>query len=303
LFSRFIQVYVHIAKNPENRHNIFTDRYIQLQKFTLSFCSTAHCFMRGVDADQGRGLDSFDRFVDGAAGCHPQRPANSCSGPVRRHLAIVDPNRLRRDCLKLALGLQARRWRVTDVPAATDLTRLIGQGDHFAVILLGGPTCSRMSLTELDLLLAAAPGTPILVAADCDDRSRALAILRAGARGFLPTNLSLKVLLAALERVRAGGTYVPLVLAEPAAAGTWHEVPITPWCELTRRQREVLALISEGLSNKMIGAALAMTESTVKAHVKQIIKRLHVANRTQAALLAARTGAALSAPSRAIVTA
>jgi DNA-binding NarL/FixJ family response regulator len=54
----------------------------------------------------------------------------------------------------------------------------------------------------------------------------------------------------------------------------------------------VLALISEGKSNKLIADALNMSESTVKAHVKQIIKRLNVANRTQAALLATRTSAA-----------
>ena len=62
----------------------------------------------------------------------------------------------------------------------------------------------------------------------------------------------------------------------------------TPWRELTRRQRDVLALISEGKSNKLIADALNMSESTVKAHVKQIIRRLNVANRTQAALLATR---------------
>ena len=60
---------------------------------------------------------------------------------------------------------------------------------------------------------------------------------------------------------------------------------------MTRRQRDVLALISEGKSNKLIADALNMSESTVKAHVKQIIRRLKVANRTQAALLAtARAG-------------
>jgi DNA-binding NarL/FixJ family response regulator len=59
-----------------------------------------------------------------------------------------------------------------------------------------------------------------------------------------------------------------------------------PWSELTRRQRDVLGLIAQGKSNKLIADALSMSESTVKAHVKQIIKRLHVANRTQAALLA-----------------
>jgi DNA-binding NarL/FixJ family response regulator len=62
----------------------------------------------------------------------------------------------------------------------------------------------------------------------------------------------------------------------------------TPWRQLTRRQRDVLALISEGRSNKLIADALTMSESTVKAHVKQIIRRLNVANRTQAALLATR---------------
>jgi DNA-binding NarL/FixJ family response regulator len=156
-------------------------------------------------------------------------------------------------------------------------------------------------MTELDLLLAVVPGTPILVAADCDDRDRALAMLRAGARGFLPTHLGLKVLLAALERVRCGGSYVPMSLTEPADdAG--QDVSAAPFSELTRRQREVLALIAAGLSNKRIAAALPATESTVKAHVKQIIRRLNVDNRTQAALLAARAGGA-AVPSRAIVTA
>jgi DNA-binding NarL/FixJ family response regulator len=222
-------------------------------------------------------LDSFDSFIDDAA-------VGYRADPSSRHLAIIDSSRLRRECLKLALELHGRRWRVTDVQAAAELARLIERGARFAVILLGGSTCRQISLTDLDLLLAVAPGTPILIAADCDDRTRALALIGAGARGFLPTNLSLKVLLAALERVRAGVTYVPLLLTEPETGGA----PPSPWCELTRRQSEVLALISEGLSNRAIGAVLTMTESTVKAHVKQIIRRLNVANRTQAALLAAR---------------
>src|SRR4029077_4041147 len=91
------------------------------------------------------------------------------------------------------------------------------------------------------------------------------------------------------------GVYVPSSLIEPTqgraapegAARTISE----PWSELTRRQRDVLGLISQGKSNKLIADALVMSESTVKAHVKQIIKRLRVASRTQAALVA--TGAGL----------
>jgi two-component system, NarL family, nitrate/nitrite response regulator NarL len=248
-------------------------------------------------------VDSFDRFVDGAAATRRHGAPRRYADLVRRHLAIVDPSRLRRDCLKLALGVQARRWRVTDVAAAADFVRLVEQGEGFAVILLGGPTASRISLGDLGLLLAAAPATPVLVAAECDDRERARAILRAGARGFLPTNLSLKVLVAALDRIRAGDTYVPLILTEPVSVGVTPVRRAAPWCELTRRQREVLALVSQGLSNKLIAAALATSESTVKAHMKNIIRRLHVANRTQAALLAVAGGAAPPLPRRAIVTA
>ena len=205
-------------------------------------------------------------------------------GPIRRHLAIVDQSRLRSDCLKLALGMQPRRWRVADVATVSELMQQVRQGEEFDVILLGGSTCSQIDLVDLSSLAAAVPHTPILVAADCDDPERAHRILRAGARGFLPASHSLKILIGALERVRTGGTYVPLTLTEAA--------PIAeraPWRALTRRQYDVLALIAEGKANKLIADALNMSESTVKAHVKQIIRRLNVANRTQAALLATRT--------------
>jgi DNA-binding NarL/FixJ family response regulator len=207
-------------------------------------------------------------------------------GPVRRHLAIVDQSRLRSDCLKLALTMQPRRWRVTDVASVSELIQLVLLGEEFDVILLGGSTCSQIDLGDISSLAAVVPQTPILVAADCDDPERAHVILRAGARGFLPASYSLKVLIGALERVRTGGTYVPLTLTEAAPTAQRE-----PWCALTRRQCDVLALIAQGKANKLIADALNMSESTVKAHVKQIIRRLNVANRTQAALLATRTSA------------
>jgi len=225
----------------------------------------------------------LDHYVETAASLSHNVVAGF-PGPIRRHLAIVDQSRLRSDCLKLALGMQPRRWRVADAATVSELVQRVLQGEEFDVILLGGSTCSQIDLVDISSLAAAVPLTPILVAADCDDPERAHLILRAGARGFLPVSHSLKVLIGALERVRTGGTYVPLTLTEA--------VPMAqraPWRALTRRQCDVLALIAEGKANKLIAAALDMSESTVKAHVKQIIRRLSVANRTQAALLATRT--------------
>jgi DNA-binding NarL/FixJ family response regulator len=224
----------------------------------------------------------LDHYVETAASLSHGVTAGF-PGPVRRRLAIVDPSRLRSDCLKLALGMQPRRWRVVDVAAVSELIQQVLLGEEFDVILLGGSTCSQIDLGDISSLAAAVPQTPILVAADCDDPERAHGILRAGARGFLPASYSLKVLIGALERVRTGGTYVPLTLTEATPTAER-----APWRELTRRQCDVLELIAEGKANKLIADALNMSESTVKAHVKQIIRRLNVANRTQAALLATR---------------
>jgi DNA-binding NarL/FixJ family response regulator len=226
----------------------------------------------------------LDHYVESAARLSHSVVAGF-PGPVRRHLAIVDQSRLRSDCLKLALSMQPRRWRVADIATVSELIQQVLHGEEFDVILLGGSTCSQIDIADISSL-AAAVQTPILVAADCDDPERAHMILRAGARGFLPASHSLKVLIGALERVRTGGTYVPLSLTEAVPAAER-----APWRALTPRQRDVLALIAEGKANKLIADALNMSESTVKAHVKQIIRRLKVANRTQAALLATRTGA------------
>src|SRR4051794_16187493 len=210
-------------------------------------------------------------------------------------LALIDPSRLRRECLKLALGQHNQSWRVVDMATAQEAVRLAEAGQNFDLLLLGAATSEHVDLEEIETLRSVLPDAPVVVVAESENPHRARMILKAGTRGFLPTSLSLKVLMGALALFMAGGVYAPSSLtgpaqpgmsAEPAGRGGGRE----PWSELTRRQRDVLGLISQGKSNKLIADALSMSESTVKAHVKQIIKRLHVANRTQAALLATGTG-------------
>jgi DNA-binding NarL/FixJ family response regulator len=214
-------------------------------------------------------------------------------------IAVIDHSRLRRECLKLALIQHNARWRIVDLASSTDALDLEAGGQHFDLVLIGAATSEHVDLDQINALHRTMPDTPIVVAAESESPHRARLILNAGTRGFLPASLSLKVLMGALDLVLAGGTYVPTALIEPTQqrnAGTpAPRPPSEPWSDLTRRQRDVLSLISQGKSNKLIADALVMSESTVKAHVKQIIKRLRVANRTQAALIA--TGAALEPPS------
>jgi DNA-binding NarL/FixJ family response regulator len=213
-------------------------------------------------------------------------------------LAIVDPSRLRRECLRLALAQHSPTCNVTEAGSAEELIHLGGSGSHFDLVLMGAATAEHIDLRQIEALRRSMPETPLVVVAETDSPQRARQILSTGARGFLPASLSLRVLMGALDLVLAGGVYVPSSLIESGSQrqGTWQGggQAAEPWSELTRRQRDVLALISQGKSNKLIADALTMSESTVKAHVKQIIKRLNVANRTQAALVA--TGRAFFAP-------
>jgi DNA-binding NarL/FixJ family response regulator len=231
----------------------------------------------------------MDRSNEGIEVRSTQRPdmRRSAQDSV---VALVDQSRLRRECLKLALTEHEPTWRVLELASAEDVLRLVEGGQKFDLLLLGAATAELVDLAQIEMLRQALPETPIVVVAENDNPHRARLILNAGTRGFLPASLSLKVLLGALDLVLAGGVYVPssLIDAGPPRASTPHapKRQNEPWSELTRRQRDVLALIAQGKSNKLIADALTMSESTVKAHVKQIIKRLHVANRTQAALLA-----------------
>ncbi|HET7595259.1 MAG TPA: response regulator transcription factor [Stellaceae bacterium] len=208
-------------------------------------------------------------------------------------VAIIDRSRLRRECLKVALAQHNPHWHIAEFATADELLRIVAASEQFDLVLIGAATAEHVDLAQLERVREAQPETPLVVVAENGSPQRARAILGAGARGFLPASLSLKVLMGALDLVLAGGVYVPSSLIEAPSRQMGEggvEAPSEPWSELTRRQRDVLGLISQGKSNKLIADALSMSESTVKAHVKQIIKRLHVSNRTQAALLATGHG-------------
>jgi DNA-binding NarL/FixJ family response regulator len=131
-------------------------------------------------------------------------------------------------------------------------------------------------------------GSParVLVVTSFTAGGSVLPALRAGARGYLAKDVDPPALVAAVRSVHAGhlllapGTAEELLAAPPErAAGA-----------LTVREREVLALIADGRSNREIARALSLAEKTVKTHVSSILLKLGLADRTQAALYAVRTG-------------
>ncbi|MFI9820886.1 response regulator [Streptomyces sp. NPDC052013] len=121
--------------------------------------------------------------------------------------------------------------------------------------------------------------------------------LRAGAAGFLLKNTEAKDLIAAVRTVARGeGIVAPAVtrrlIAEFAAKPAAREPAVDPAVleSLTRREREVLSCLGEGLSNADVAARLDMAEATVKTHVSRLLGKLGLRSRVQAAVLAQELG-------------
>jgi DNA-binding NarL/FixJ family response regulator len=140
-------------------------------------------------------------------------------------------------------------------------------------------------LDGLVRLRLAVPEVPVLVVSSMADPRIVRAALRAGAVGFVPKHAHRDSYRAALEAVRAGRVYLPDGM-QPEGEASPSEEAIARLGLLTRQQARILQLICEGKLNKQIAFDLAIAETTVKAHVTAIMRKLGVLSRTQAVLMA-----------------
>jgi len=140
-----------------------------------------------------------------------------------------------------------------------------------------------------------APEVAIVVLSGEAPSGAMLGAIEAGAAGFIPKTSPAGVMQEALRRVLDGGVYLPTALVARQAAVGEVEPEATPataaeLSSLTPRQCDVLRLLIEGKTNKLICRELALSESTVKTHLASIFRRLGATSRTQAVVAAARMG-------------
>jgi DNA-binding NarL/FixJ family response regulator len=134
------------------------------------------------------------------------------------------------------------------------------------------------------------PATRVLVLTSFADDDTVLPAVRAGAAGYLLKDVQPRDLIAAIRTVHAGEALlapaVATMLVEQIAAGDEPRARD----ELTPRERDVIAHLARGLSNKVIARDLGVSERTVKTHVSNILGKLGMTDRTQAAVYAVRHG-------------
>jgi DNA-binding NarL/FixJ family response regulator len=151
------------------------------------------------------------------------------------------------------------------------------------LLILDTPDQAADVATLIGAANTGAPGMAILVVSAADQPAIMLAALRAGARGYLTHDASEEEIRSGVGRVLRGA----IVISEALAAQTIHHVAqgVSASGEpLTLRERDVLALVARGQTNRAIAAALSVSVGTVKIHVEHILAKLGVTDRTQAAV-------------------
>jgi DNA-binding NarL/FixJ family response regulator len=209
------------------------------------------------------------------------------------HVVIVDDHALFREGLETILGAEADIDVVGQGGTAQEAVSL-AQDLLPEIILLdidmpgGGLEAARVIATDC-------PVTKIVILTASEEDDHLIAALKIGARAFILKGVAARELLRILRAVAGGESYVPPALAaslllemhEPAA--TSRQVTNNPINDLTEREREILENLAGGLSNKEIGEKLFLSEKTVKHYMTNILQKLQVRNRVEAALMAQRT--------------
>ncbi len=200
---------------------------------------------------------------------------------------VINDNPIVRECLHRALASAGDKVSsYASVRAWFDATQ--GTPPPAVVLLyIGSRGMSDGSVAQDIALLAGVPKpSSVVVMGDIDRTDQIVAALDAGAKGYVPTNLPLDVAVEALNLVRAGGVFVPASCLIPALrlGGDVRRPAKEKHAGLfTTRQAAVIKALRQGKANKLIAYELNMRESTVKVHVRNVMRKLNARNRTEVA--------------------
>lgn len=214
----------------------------------------------------------------------------------RLRLLLVDDQAMFREGLRLILALQPDFEVVGEAGDGLAALEAVARLGPDVVLMdlrmphLGGAEATRR-------IRAKAPLVRVIVLTTFEEDEEVFAAMRAGAAGFLLKDAGSDKLCEAIRLAARGESWLqPSVAAKLVAefgrlAQRAPAVPADSLIEpLSPREREVLSCLAEGMSNKEIGRRLAISEGTVKNHMSQVLGKLQVMDRTQAALRARELG-------------
>ncbi|QQZ10255.1 response regulator [Heyndrickxia vini] len=217
-------------------------------------------------------------------------------------IAIIDDHQLFREGVKRILEFEKTFEIVAEGEDGASALQLIEQTKPDVVLMdINMPNKNGIEATRQ--LVETYPDTRVIILSIHDDENYVTHALKTGATGYLLKEMDSDALIDAVKVVAEGGSYLhPKItrnlveefrrLANRQSTGTGYQQPevVRPLHLLTPRECEVLQLLADGKSNRVIGETLYISEKTVKNHVSNILQKMSANDRTQAVVSAIKNG-------------
>jgi two-component system, NarL family, response regulator LiaR len=205
----------------------------------------------------------------------------------RISVLIVDDHAIVRQGLRTYLDLQPDIEVVGEAASGNEAVRVVRDTLPDIVLMdLVMPNGDGVEATRMVKDLS--PSTRVIVLTSFSEDEKVFASIKAGAQGYLMKDVLPQDLVRAIRTVHRGEAQLDPEIARKLMQEFTNPQPTAPKHDLTDRELEVLRLIAHGKSNKEISDDLVLSEKTVKTHVSNILQKLHLSDRTQAAVYALR---------------
>lgn len=206
----------------------------------------------------------------------------------KTQIVVIDDHPLFREGLVNTLAVESDLEVVAEATSADEAVRLAAE--HLPDLLLLDINIPGGGLNAVARIAALSPVTCIVMLTASEEEDDVVNALKAGARAYILKGVSARELKTILRAVRSGEAYVTPTLAASLLSDFRAEKsgskPKSLLADLTEREHEILELVASGKSNKEIAVQLFLSEKTVKHHMTNILQKLHVRNRVEAALIA-----------------
>ena len=196
-------------------------------------------------------------------------------------IVVIDRRDFFRDCFVRCLKVAYGDRRIDSFATIADWCGSTGADAALVAVVIIVVETGESGLTDREFIERTEGKIPVIIVSDIDDLDHIVSVLKRGARGYIPSSLPFNIAVEAVRLVEAGGVFVPassLVERDKPLPETKGHVA------LTERQMKVLEEIRHGKANKQIAYSLKMSEHTVKLHLRHIMRKLNVRNRTEVAV-------------------
>ena len=203
-------------------------------------------------------------------------------------VVIVDDHPLFRDALTLAIKASYPAAAIKEAPSIDTAKDMMSRGERFDLVLLDLSMPGVAGFEGFLELRSIDPKQPIVIVSALEDSRIIHEAVTLGAAGFIPKSARKPELAEAIESVMQGNLTLPKTYQPPARDPAGTTDIGARLSSLTPQQLRVLNMLRQGLLNKQIAHELGVGETTVKAHVSEILRKLDVASRTQAVIEVSR---------------